>query len=234
MTEETIEPVEPREGGSSKAARDEEGEEDHAAMDFSDNGDDEDYEDDEGGADDDDYEYTYADDDGDDMVMAGPTTRASSSCVFTGLDTIGCVNDMLLKKELTKIKSDVEKTNEWQVDLTWQEEDRLLGVMMTHEGYMKANLTLTFPKSYPNKPPKFTFLGPRYDDTVDFILGADTFEPTRKQNWNDTFTCTSLLMIVMELVKGIYPITDDLVFDDYEKTLISICKTRLPGEVVVA
>lgn len=50
-------------------------------------------------------------DDGDDDVMLPPNQPDPlSSCVFTGLDTIGCVNDMLSKQQLTCTRSDVEKT----------------------------------------------------------------------------------------------------------------------------
>lgn len=181
--------------------------------------------------DDEDYEYTYADDDGDgdDVDVSRPSARPANNVVFTGLDTIGCTNDMVLKKELMRIKTDVEKSGKWQVDLAWTEDTRTLSVCLHHEGFSKANLNLRFPKTYPNEPPKFTYLGPRFDDTVDFVLGADIFEPTKKENWNDTFTCTHLLMIVMELVKDKYPITDDLVLDEFENTLIQICHSRLPG-----
>ena len=194
-----------------------------------------------GGEDSDEYEYVY--DDGDDAFDAegvgggaGGGGAASSSAfassshvVFTGLDTIGNTNDMLLKKELTRVKADLEKTRRWKVDLTWAEETRTLGVMLEHEGFIKAHLNLSFPATYPTEPPQFQFLGPRFDDTVDFVLGADVFEPCRKENWNDTFTCTNLLMVVMELVKDKYPITDELAFDDFESTLIAICRSRLPG-----
>lgn len=194
-----------------------------------------DYSDEEHAGDDDEdsdhYEYTYADDDadGDDVDLSRPSARPVSNVVFTGLDTIGCTNDMVLKKELMRIKTDVEKSGKWQIDLAWTEDTRTLGVCLHHEGFTKANLNLTFPKSYPHEPPSFKYLGPRFDDTVDFVLGADIFEPTKKENWNDTFTCTHLLMIVMELVKDKYPITDDLVFDEFEQTLIQICRSRLPG-----
>jgi ubiquitin-protein ligase len=154
--------------------------------------------------DDDEYEYTYADDDADgdddDAVVATSTLRGRGpTVVFTGLDTIGNTNDMVLKKELTRIQPDIEKTKNWRVDLTWAEESRMLGVVLEHEGFSKAHLNLTFPHAYPGEPPKFQWLGPRFDDTVDFVLAADVFEPCRKENWNDTFTCTNLLMIVMEV-----------------------------------
>ena len=158
------------------------------------------------------YEYVYDDGDdggcGEEEEMGGiggaEGGRAyQQHVVFSGLDTIGCTNDMLLKKELMRLKADVEKGKRgWRVDLSWTEGARKLGVVLEHEGFVKANLELTFPRKYPQEPPKLKYLGPRYDDTVDFILGADSaFEPCTKENWNDTFTCSSLLMIVMELVK---------------------------------
>jgi hypothetical protein len=169
----------------------------------------------EEGEDDDSEVYEYVYDDGDDGVCGeeeeemggggggGAAWAYQQHVVFSGLDTIGCTNDMLLKKELTRLKADVEKGKRgWKVELSWAEGARKLGVILEHEGFVKANLELVFPKTYPQEPPKFKFLGPRFDDTVDFVLGADsTFEPCKKENWNDTFTCTSLLMIVMELVK---------------------------------
>lgn len=159
------------------------------------------------------YEYVYDDGDdggcGEEDEEMGGIGRAEGArayqqhVVFSGLDTIGCTNDMLLKKELMRLKADVEKGKRgWRVDLSWTESARMLGVILEHEGFVKANLELIFPKKYPQEPPKLKYLGPRYDDTVDFILGADSaFEPCKKENWNDTFTCTSLLMIIMELVK---------------------------------
>ena len=152
-------------------------------------------------ADDDDYEYTYEDgDDGgcdDDDLGSGvggycssaaayrPRNRATNYVVFTGLDKIGCTNDMLLKKELTRVQPDIEKNakGEWDVVLSWDEETRTLGVVLEYDGFVKANLTLTFPSTYPQEPPVFKWLGPRYDDTVDFVLGAGIFEPTKKENW---------------------------------------------------
>jgi ubiquitin-protein ligase len=221
--------TEAADGGADQVDLDRAVEED-ATMEFS--------EEDNGEGDDDDdssdvYEYTYADDDGDgDDVILGPAQASrptSSHVVFTGLDTIGNPNDMLLKKELTCLKTDIEKNRLWTIDLSWKEESRTLGVQLNNEGYVKANLELTFPRTYPHEPPLFAYAGPRYDDTVDFILSADVFEPTRKENWNRTFTCTRLLMIVIELVKDKYPITEELVFDEFERTLIQICRSRLPG-----
>ncbi|EWM26166.1 Ubiquitin-conjugating enzyme/RWD [Nannochloropsis gaditana] len=186
------------------------------------------------------YEYVYEDseEEGEGQEEGGKPEgsrsrsagRKAQHVVFSGLDRIGCTKDMLLKKELTRLKADVELGKRgWNVDLTWAEATRMLGVRLEHEGFVKAELELTFPAAYPQEPPLFHYKGPRFDDAVDFVLGADTLEPCRKENWNDTFSCSSLLTLVMELVKDKYPITESLVFDEWESTLVQLCRSRLPG-----
>lgn len=162
------------------------------------------------------YEYVYEDseEEGEGQEVGGKPEgsrsrnagRKAQHVVFSGLDRIGCTKDMLLKKELTRLKADVEFGKRgWNVNLTWAEATRMLGVRLEHEGFVKAELELTFPATYPQEPPLFHYKGPRFDDAVDFVLGADTLEPCRKENWNDTFSCSSLLTLVMELVKVLPP-----------------------------
>lgn len=94
---------------------------------------------------------------------------------------------------------------------------------------MKANVNISYSKNYPQEPPHLDYMGPRYDNTIDFVLAADVFEPVKKENWNNTFSTTSLLLIIMEMVKDKRPVDDDLVFDEFEKSLITICRSSLPG-----
>lgn len=64
------------------------------------------------------YEYLYEDDAGEEMMV--PPQYDMTSSIFTGLDTVKCANDMLLKKELTRIKADIEKNRGWSLHLTWE------------------------------------------------------------------------------------------------------------------